>query len=214
MNADRSQCIARRHGNYSAYIRYGCRCEDARKAHLTYVKRMRAGIPEVRKVSSLGYSRKVRALWAVGHSTEVIAAMSGLSVNVVRDVSRRRTAALFIDTARKVDQAYLLLSLRPGSSRRAMQAARRNGWVPALGWDDIDNDPEPPAPPVEVIDEVAIQRVLSGGDARILRMPEKRELFRIATEEKGWPPYRAASLLRWSQATLQRTQHAIGQVAA
>lgn len=156
--------------------------------------------------------RRVRALQCRAFTVPDIAGHAGLKPRSLAVAVDRGSAS--IATERAVRRVYPELCTQWGTSKRTATIAKKNGFVPPAGWDDIDNDPEPAVALEPVIDEVAIRRVFAGGDHRILRVDEKRELFRIATEEKGWPPYRAAELLHWSPGTLRNAQKAIGQVAA
>ena len=65
--------------------------------------------------------------------------------------------------------------------------ATQRQWLTPLAWDDIDTDPEPPTPPSDAlnhIDEIAIERALSGRNIRLSQLPpaEQDEVVRRLTE--------------------------------
>lgn len=94
------------------------------------------------EVPSRGSVRRVQALLALGHSHTTIQQVAGCSA------TRRMTEStpprwVTKTVADAVDRAYRALSMRPGTSTVTRTRAARAGYVPPLGWDDIDLDPTP-----------------------------------------------------------------------
>jgi hypothetical protein len=136
---NRSQCPGTRHGDMSAYTRYGCRCPDAREEWRLYGKRRREGRPEVRKVPVVGMSRRLKALMAIGYDFPAMSQLSGLPVNTLKGVAQGRRANTYRRVAERVCELYRQRSMIPGESVRAVTHARRQGYAPPLAWDDIDD---------------------------------------------------------------------------
>jgi hypothetical protein len=136
---NRSQCPGTRHGDMSAYTRYGCRCPDARETWRLYGKRRREGRPEVRKVPVVGMSRRLNALMAIGYDFPAMSQLSGLPVNTLKGVAQSRRANTYRHVAERVCELYRQRSMIPGGSVRAVTWAKRQGYAPPLAWDDIDD---------------------------------------------------------------------------
>lgn len=101
------------------------------------------------EVPAVGTIRRVQALLALGHTHETITLASGCSSSCRLTASNpppRVTRAV----ADGIAQAFAALCMTPGPSARTRARAAASGYVPPLGWDDIDNDPTPPAPDVKV----------------------------------------------------------------
>jgi hypothetical protein len=188
MSIDRSQCTAKRHGDTSAYSYFRCRCVDAREAQRLYVKRRKFGHPEVRRVKSVGVSRKIKALAAIGYSSKEVAEYTGISRKVVQFFSMQRSEYVLKRNADLIDEAYRAWCMTPGPNKRAIQEARHRGWLPPLAWDDIDNDPEPAGKEDQGIgiDEVAVRRVVEGrATGYTLTTLEKQAAAELLLA-KGW----------------------------
>src|SRR5690606_8548101 len=79
---DRSGCSATRHGTYSAYRHQGCTCADAQAAFRRYARYQRSGRPELcpdttTHVDARPLRRRIRALYAIGHTEADLAARLG-----------------------------------------------------------------------------------------------------------------------------------------
>jgi transcriptional regulator with XRE-family HTH domain len=112
-------------------------------------------------VPSLGTVRRLRALVAIGWTqTEIAERMSMQVTNFTRLILGYRprvTAA----TAEAADELFRALWSEPrtgGWNDRARQIAASRSWVGPLGWDDIDNDPEPAS--IDVSEQTKGERVL------------------------------------------------------
>ena len=104
--------------------------------------------PELHRglVDSTGTRRRLQALVAQGWTFTELAKRLGTGSpqslyqkavgNMVQEHTRRAVDALFRE----------LWNVTPpdgATASRARTAARKHGWLTALAWDDIDNDPEP-----------------------------------------------------------------------
>lgn len=87
------------------------------------------------------YERKVQALRAIGHSTAVIAAGSGVSRSLVEHIAAGRKVRVSHPVARALDDYYALNHMNPlddTPARRAKTHAKRLGFLPPLAWDNIE----------------------------------------------------------------------------
>lgn len=87
-----------------------------------------------------GTTRRVRALYAIGHNHETVAAESGLHSATISHLANSRYRIVCGSTAAAVAAAYKTLSTRPGTSTKARARAAAEGWHGPLAWgSDIDN---------------------------------------------------------------------------
>ena len=162
---DGDACMAQQHGTPSAFDWWGCRCPGAREAYRLYRKRRETNRLPSPFVPSLGTARRLRSLVAAGHSWKQLSAELGLSLTWTRRLALDEDGTIRRTTAERVEALFTRLALVPGDSPHAFTVARKNGWAPPLAWDDID-DPE--AEPClgeekdDLVDEVAVERVLAG----------------------------------------------------
>lgn len=163
-----SRCGAPKHGTYSAYQR-GCRCPHAREAHRIYQKRLREGRRVDRLVNACGVRRRIQALWAIGHTCDVISAATRGQYSATHIFGLTKREFVTTPTRDAIAAAYRQLSAVPGRSKRSRSRAVAAGWPSPMRWGtDIDDpaaDPEPDdcGPAVDdVIDETAVERVLAG----------------------------------------------------
>lgn len=93
-------------------------------------------------VPAVGTARRIRALMALGHTQTSLAIQVGVGHRQLSQVSRQEqvTSAM----ARRVAELYDQLMFTPGTSEFVRRFAKRNGWVPPLAWDDIDDPNEVP----------------------------------------------------------------------
>lgn len=96
---------------------------------------------ELSERPALGASRRARALYAIGHGRESIAAASGLSPCTIGQIANSRYTLIDgrIDAAIRL--AYRTLGNSHGPSVKARRRAESQGWAPPGVWDDID-DPD------------------------------------------------------------------------
>lgn len=130
-------------------------------------------------VYSIGATRRIRALVAIGYSLSDIARALNKWVQPVLDLAWAKRPTVAEDTHQLVADLYERLSDTPGTSVRARNTAQKNGWVPPVAWDDNIDDPN--AEPYEVgphpdavIDDVAIDCALTGAQVSLSPLEEHR----------------------------------------
>jgi hypothetical protein len=138
----RAGCPLHFHDTYSAGGK-GCVCPKAVAAHYRRSQLFRAGLIPSRKIDPQGTVRRVRALIALGWSPASIGAEVGLSGPRIHGLATVPRSYVLQMTADRVAAVYSRLCMTPGTSLRSKNAAKRNGWVPPLAWDDIDHDEHP-----------------------------------------------------------------------
>jgi transcriptional regulator with XRE-family HTH domain len=144
-------------------------------------------------IDSTGATRRIQALVAIGWSQSKIAARLGLlPANFTPLV--HGTRGVTVATARAVAKLYdeLWDVLPPNeewrdkiSYTRAVRHAAAHGWAPPLAWDDelIDDPQATPALVAEattVLDEVAIDRAMTGAVVDLSRDESDEALRRLA----------------------------------
>lgn len=86
--------------------------------------------------SALGSMRRVRALYAIGHGTNDVAAAGGMHRDSVNDLARGHITTLTERNVQRYKDAYRKLAGQQGPSKTAMRVAVRDGWAPPAAWDD------------------------------------------------------------------------------
>ena len=164
------------HGTVQAYNRDNCRCGDCRQAvadDRRHVYRLRTYGRWVGMIDATGARRRLQALACLGWSTPLLDEQCGLSHSVINRVRNGNTRIVTPDTNRAISEVFDKLwnveAPRAGHNARGysqvVNHAARLGWVPPLGWDEIDDpDEKPMLNPVEddCIDEIAVEEALSG----------------------------------------------------
>jgi hypothetical protein len=99
-------------------------------------------------VTAVGVQRRVRALAALGWSAPAVQARCGIWVSTLADLRRREPQFVRSNIAATVTAVYEELSMQVPpegkSAGRTRYWARRNGYLPPLAWDDIDDPLEEP----------------------------------------------------------------------
>jgi hypothetical protein len=90
-------------------------------------------------VTAVGTARRLQALAYNAWSAGALGRRLAIPEHTIRRVQRGEAAQVPQALAEAVSAIYDQLWDKPGPSARAARAARRNGWVPPLAWDD-DND--------------------------------------------------------------------------
>jgi hypothetical protein len=138
---DRSQCPATRHGDRSAYVNLGCRCEDAKEDKRLYDKRYRTGRPiHLMVPSSVGAMRRMQALMRIGYDLQDLSERLGWHRARCSQIARDRNGTMRLSTYLKVRALYDELSMTPGPSLRAKSWAAARGYMPPLCWSDESID--------------------------------------------------------------------------
>lgn len=96
--------------------------------------------------ASIGTSRRLRALIAMGYSQAHLAQLLDTHQSWVSKLVYNPRQRVNADTATKVVALYDRISMTPGPSDRARSSARRRRWAPPLAWDD-DTIDDPNASP-------------------------------------------------------------------
>lgn len=95
-------------------------------------------------VPAVGTMRRLQALAAMGWPLTRSGIEAGISDTHARNLARGCHQQVTSEVARKVDAYYRPRHMHPGPSACAKTVARRNGWVTALAWDDIDDPNDKP----------------------------------------------------------------------
>lgn len=128
------------------------------------------------RVSALGASRRVRALYAAGYPLNVITAELGLARTFISGLANDARERVSYATHRTVVEAYERLSGTPGPSEYSRMWAQRRSWAPPLAWDDVDIDDPNAVPdfggralqPLAIAENVEFIRRTSGIEDRDL----------------------------------------------
>lgn len=176
--------------------------------------------PDV-KVSSRGMRRRIQAMGVLGWAQTRLARRLGITQS---RMARILTTDGEIPVELHMAAASLfeeLWNVRPPHETRydravytgALDYARRLGWLPAMAWDDIDNNDEPAVDDAEpVIDEVAVALALNGERVRMTR--EERHLAIHRARELGYSLEETAQLLGVTSRTVLRVQHVSDELVA
>jgi AraC-like DNA-binding protein len=167
-------------------------------------------------VDATGTRRRLQALVAVGWAQAWLARELHRSpANLRRSMTSESVTAR---TAQLVNEMYERLWDAPPprqtiAQRNASDAARAHAtqhrWQPPLAWDDIDEDPDPHPDPDDTseddsdIDEIAIERAITGDTRVRLTHAEQIEVVRRMSE-RGRSIRTIAELLSTSKRTVSR----------
>jgi len=204
---DRPGCPTRHHNTDGAY-RMGCICPEAAEDRRLANKRRRIGHGPARSYNAVGTARRIGALMALGHRAADIADELRTAPEYVREVARGKRHTVLAVTHTAVRALYERWSGMPGRSDVTRERARNAGYAPPLAWEGIDMD-DPDAEPNlggvgdDIVDVVAIRRVLAGElPFAALREGEKVALLR--DHLAGWGLNRTMALLRMSASNVAR----------
>jgi hypothetical protein len=190
-----------RHGTnagYQAHHKWGVpMCQPCRSAHAAQHQQFRnrryLERRETLLIDPTPTIRRVRALQAIGWTLRHIDhEIGGSGSNGVWNMLHQ--PSIHVDTAARIAQVYDKLHMTPGPSTRTRNLAMKRGWVPPLGWDDIDTDEVhadlkiAEGVPFKIdLDEVLVQRIL-GGDLSVApdaTSTEREEVVRRWTAATG-----------------------------
>ncbi|VXB82812.1 hypothetical protein [Aeromicrobium sp. 9AM] len=139
-------------------------------------------------VPKVGAVRRIQALLALGWTHASMTEHTGIRTAVMM---HQRGRWITLTTHEAIERMYDELSMTPGPSHLTRGRAARLGYVPPLGWDDIDNDEAPTVldelpHTLRELDEVAVQRAMNGDRTVALTKPEREEIAR-RWEAQGRP---------------------------
>jgi hypothetical protein len=155
-------------------------------------------------VPSLGATRRVRALYALGHFNWAIAESAGISRDAVWALAQGAWPTIKVAVDDGVRRAYDELSMQTGASWKTQRLAERRGWVPPLAWDDdvIDDPRAVPATdalaPAPTGGEDVVHRFLMG-ESVVLDRDARREALRY--------------LMEWTDQTPEQVGEQLGMTA-
>lgn len=166
-----------KHTRATDYNNHRCRCEAARLAYRSQVKKRHLPAP-TRRVDATGTRRRLQALKAIGWSTAAMAPRIGLEPTHIEKVIYCHQAQVTVRFEQLVRTAYDALWDTPGGNAFTARRAAARGWLAPLWWDDdlIDDPAYQPARSGERwgrydVDHVAVDLVLAG---RALSRPLNR----------------------------------------
>lgn len=87
-------------------------------------------------IDSIGTTRRLQALVALGYSQTSLAARLGWTTANLNVITLGNRSQVTRATAQLIAALYDELSMTPGTSARARSVAARRGWLPPLAWDD------------------------------------------------------------------------------
>lgn len=140
-----SQTLIARHANISqatiSYLLNG-KIQSCRRAKALAILAVRPGqFDELAERPALGASRRVRALYAIGHGRNTISDATGLSACTIGQIANSRYTLVDGRVDAAIRLAYRQLVTTPGRSKKAAARAASQKWAPPGAWDDID-DPD------------------------------------------------------------------------
>lgn len=93
---------------------------------------------------AIGYTRRIRALYAIGYGPDSLAAACTVSRAMLSNLANGRYQEIDGRIAAEIRRVYRTLSRQPGPSRWARARALACGWPSPAAWDDIDDPAEQP----------------------------------------------------------------------
>lgn len=181
-----------------------------------YYRHMKlAGKPTLNPlVSSVGATRRLRALNRNGWGQRELARLLGASQNDVYRWLKGDHPRITVKTDKRIRDLFSKLWATPGGSDRAIAHAKRNKYMPALAWDDMDDPAERPTLKnghrgyTRVFDEVAVELALNGHKPHLHPL-ETREVVR-RLHAKAWTDVRIAEWIGMSDRQVFRVRQALG----
>jgi hypothetical protein len=184
------------HGTKYRY-QLGCREECCRRANMRATKAWRAGMT-ASLIDATGTKRRVQALVALGWTLrEISEDAGGFTKNWSHLLLKQQV--ITSATAEKVDATFERLSMTVPTGpyrQRTRNRAARNGWLPPLAWNDIDDPRE--TPDLDALDDgdldpVVVERILSGDFRLKATAAERAEVVArwtgsraVLGRETGW----------------------------
>lgn len=180
MPQERPPVAGAKHGTTSGYYTSRCRCRPCRDAaserQRDYDRARILGLGSS-LVSAVGTTRRIRALYALGWSSDHIAEACGMSANAVRVTTRNSKVTR--DKEQRIRKAYDQLSMKVGPHRHLASMARNLGYAPPLAWDD-DHIDDPSARPDSPNTTEQYARLLPSDKALLVAEVNRRGILAVA----------------------------------
>lgn len=153
---------------------FRCERKFAPIADMPITLHVPSAVADTMWVPTLGATRRIRALLALGWRHEDISEHIGRCSHSIGGGTYLRTTAI---DWRIIDATYNRMSGGRGASTRTAARARANGYIPPFGWRDIDDPAETPTggrlETDEHVDPIVVRRILDG-DYRLLCTPAEK----------------------------------------
>ncbi len=161
--------------------------------------------------SATGTRRRLQALAVNGWGLQHLADLTDVPMTTLHALRNGKIGQTRPAYWRAVRDIYDELGDDQGPNRQAADKASRLGWLPPFAWDEPDLDPEPPGLNDDAVDQVAVDRVMSGDFslARTLRRPERHAVI-VAWLEDGRSTRSLEKATGWN---VVRDRHALGLTA-
>ncbi|MER6844781.1 hypothetical protein [Streptomyces platensis] len=169
-------------------------------------------------VSPVGTVRRLRALFALGHSRDELARLVGVTPTSISNLVGGEYNTVRVGVAAAVRAAYDGLSMTVGSSTKNRLRAAREGWAPPLAWDedDLDNPEAGPCadsgPALAESGEKAVARWLMG-ESVVLDQRGRREAIAYLMEWTTDSPEEIAARLESTPDAVSRAWERIKEKA-
>lgn len=169
------------------------------------------------RIPSTGSRRRVEALACLGWSIAAIADQMGITRAALSE--RVNTRETTVESHLQLAAVYeRLWNTHPsaatlteaGMITRTRRRAAREGWVPPMGWDDIDTDPAAPLADADAdyVDVVLVDLAVHGH--RVQLTTQERHLAVRQLHAAGHGDYLIADMLLVSDKTIARDRELLG----
>lgn len=168
--------------------------------------------PTTGRVGATGTTRRLQALSAMGYGLTEVHDLTGLPMMTLSVLRSGGVDGTSPGNHTTVAAAFDQLAMRPGPSNRARIKATREGWVPPLAWDDIDDPTERPQgldPGTDYVDHLAVDVAIRGDRPVTLTRPERHLAIR-ALAAAGLNDRQIADRVGCRQETVMRDRHDLG----
>lgn len=165
-----------------------------------------------RRMPALGTIRRIRALYAAGHTTKAIERSSGLSHSLICHLASAKMSVVTAAVHDAIRGAYTELAPLTGTCARNRYRAERERWRHPGDWHDDDLDVADPDEDPDDIDPIAIERALAREPVELSRA-ERLEITRLLTGE-GHAAHDIADRIGVTPRTVVRWRTAHGWKAA
>lgn len=136
------------------------------------------------RASARGARRRLQALQCMGWTNEVLALETGISFVTLANIQRGSCSKVAARLHHPIAAVYDQLAELDGGSRLAKIRAEKRDYLPPAAWDDPDTDGDFDPDDV-VVDDVAIERALTGRQALALTNEERKEAYRRHVADGG-----------------------------